>query len=97
MIVYEVNMTVETQLKAEFVEWLNEHIHDMETVDGLRKGRLFVDRENQNKLSAQYIFENESAMENYLKDRAEEMRGKLPDRLRSGVNFSRRILREIQF
>ena len=95
-VIYEVNLKIEKVLESKMLEWLDHHIEEMESVEGfLKNTRVFRDTDSEMlHLSVHYQLESMSAMDNYLKNHAEEMRSRLPDEWRPQIEFSRRILED---
>ena len=46
MIIYEVNLSIDTALETSFIAWLKTHINEMLKFDGFIDASLFMDVEN---------------------------------------------------
>ncbi len=99
---YEVNIVVPKSLQAAFIKWLDEHISEMEELDGIleKETKVFenIYFEDQEKLSlsVHYQFDSEESLEQYLQNDADKMRGKLPEEWRNQLNFTRRFLKKLE-
>ncbi len=93
MILYEVNIEIDERIRSEFLIWLKSHIEEMEEVPGiLPNTQFFWDLEQKNKASIHYLFKNQEYLDSYIDQLAPEMRGRLPDRFKEYLVFSRRCL-----
>jgi antibiotic biosynthesis monooxygenase (ABM) superfamily enzyme len=94
MVIYEVNIEVAPTIEREFELWLREHVAEMEELDGVRApATIYAESSESTKLSIHYRFADLSALEHYFEHMADEMRGRLPNEMRSHLQFSRRVLK----
>jgi hypothetical protein len=94
--VYEVTHTVDLEIAGDLDDWLAEHIDLMLETPGLEDARAYVsdsEDERQARRVTQYFFDNDASLENYLAERAAEMRQSAVERFGESLQVSRRILR----
>ena len=79
MIIYEVNLTIEVQIYAEFRLWLKEHVNEMLQFPGFIQASILkpeVENSDQEKLTVQYTLESRADLERYFSEFAAMMREK---------------------
>lgn len=79
MVIYEVNLAIDSYIYPKFQLWLKEHAQEMLQFPGFIKARILKpenqDMSGQEKLTVQYNLENRQALEVYFTDYAPKMRG----------------------
>ena len=96
MIIYEVNLSIETVLETSFISWLKTHINEMLKFDGLINASLFKDMENNHTCKnwvVQYEVESMEYLEDYFNLHAKRIRKEALDRFCDGFTATRRILK----
>ena len=96
-VLYEVNITLPSTLKSDFLSWLRKHIVDMVALPGFQDATLFEVQGNDSgdgkvTIVAQYRLESMEAMNVYFEQYAPKMRGDLPSVFREQAQFTRRVL-----
>lgn len=97
IVVYEVNLTVDMAVQAEFRKWLRSHTRLMLTLPGFAGAKLFeAERGSAGATTIQYVvqylLESRPALQNYLNEHAREMRKQTHLRFGDSVIAHRRIL-----
>lgn len=95
MLIYEVNLVVDSEIKEEFTEWLYDHINEMLKFDGFLSADLYeFDKDEINRISwcVHYHIENERALEEYLSKHAKVMRAKALELFPGYFTAKRRVL-----
>ena len=96
MIIYEVNLSIETVLETSFIPWLKTHINKMLKFDGFIDASLFIDAENNHTSKnwvVQYKVESMAHLEDYFNLQAKRMRKEPLDRFCDGFTATKRILK----
>ena len=94
MVIYEVNLTLEDEIAADFHAWLMEHVAEMLTFDGFRDAKLFrVEDESFHRLTVWYTVESRDALDRYFNGAASRMREDGLKRFGGRFQATRRILR----
>ncbi len=95
MIIYEVNLTIDNEIYAEFQLWLKQHINDMLKFPGFNQANLlkleqdeFSDKQQ---LTIQYQLENRNDLEIYFTKFATQMREAGIQRFNNKFSVTRRI------
>tara|TARA_B100000683_G_scaffold225407_1_gene223984 strand:+ start:336 stop:629 length:294 start_codon:yes stop_codon:yes gene_type:complete len=93
VVIYEVNLTLEPQIVAEFRAWLDEHIAEMLTFEGFTQSKLLkVEDESLYRLTVWYFVESRSALEQYFNGEAARMREDGLRRFGDRFSATRRIM-----
>ena len=102
--IYEVNLTIQTDIFIEHKAWLIEHFHEMTKNNNFVKLNVFVDV-NMNplsddhfryqKITAQYFVRDMQNIEAYLEQQSKNMRSQVFEKLGNASTISRRVLRAI--
>ena len=90
---YEVEMTVDDSILDGYIVWLKSHIQEMLALPCFTSCSLFrgtTSNEGSTLLRASYSYLNESDLQTYLEQYAENMRGALSSEMKSKVSFSRK-------
>jgi hypothetical protein len=96
MVIYEVSLILETQIKEDFGAWLEEHMKEMLTFDGFESAALLHDV-NKEPASAtvewtvQYRVRDEASLEQYFQENAGRMREDGLSRFGKAFSASRKI------
>ena len=96
MIIYEVNLSIDTALETSFIAWLKIHINEMLKFDGFIDASLFIDMENNHTSKnwvVQYDVESMAYLDDYFSLHAKRMRKEALDRFCDGFTYTRRILK----
>ncbi|GJL93817.1 MAG: hypothetical protein DHS20C05_02220 [Hyphococcus sp.] len=91
-ILYEVVITVGSEIRADYLSWLRQHMDEMKTIDGFTSATLFNNSENENELTCHYGLTDMAAMEAYLNGAAKDMRADGIKRFGDKFIAKRRIL-----
>lgn len=79
MVIYEVNLAIDSDIYSKFELWLKEHAQEMLQFPGFIKASILKpetqDMSGQEKLTVQYKIENRQALEVYFIEYAPKMRG----------------------
>ena len=93
MVIYEVNLTLEPEIVAEFDMWLDEHIAEMLTFEGFEQSKLLkVEDASAYRLTVWYFVESRSALEHYFTLGAARMREDGLRRFGDRFSATRRIM-----
>jgi quinol monooxygenase YgiN len=95
MIIYEVSLSVDREIAAEYEAWLAEHIEEMLAIEGFTAAEWFevVDAESERReYVVQYRLRDRDAMERYFVDHAERMRRRGVERFGGRFVAARRVL-----
>jgi hypothetical protein len=96
MVIYEVNITINEFIYDEFLSWLKIHVAEMDEIDGIISGsEIFHEIENKLQVSVHYKFLSQKLLDQYIKNNAPSMRGRLPDHFKEHLVFSRRCLSKL--
>jgi len=95
-IVYEVNISLQREIEAEYRDWLEKHIAEILALPGFLDAQSFDVQHSDNTgkidICVQYRLESQSALENYFSQHAARLRadgvGKFGDRFTA----NRRVL-----
>ncbi len=96
MIIYEVNLSIESALESAFIPWLKTHMDEMLKFDGFIDASLFMDVESDHAAKnwvVQYKVESMAHLEDYFNLHANRMRQEALDRFCDGFTATRRILK----
>lgn len=75
MIIYEVNIELDTEIISEFNEWLDEHINKMLQFEGFKSAKkLNSIKDEQYFLTVQYNVDSQEDLDRYLGNYADQMR-----------------------
>ncbi|MBK8466769.1 MAG: DUF4286 family protein [Chloracidobacterium sp.] len=90
MLIYEVTATVDSELTAEYEEYMTEqHIPDL-LATGHFAAAFFAKNGLQYKMG--YHVDSQEQLANYLANDAERLRAEVKDRFPTGIEFSRQVL-----
>lgn len=94
MIIYEVNLSIDHEIYADFNQWLGSHIKLMLEFPGFLQAELA--RENvqalaKKNITVRYYLKDKKSLENYLTNHAGKMRDDGLNRFGDKFNVSRRI------
>ena len=95
MIIYEVNLTIQTEIYNDFHKWLNRHIDEMLEYDGFINAKMFYPVENlksKKKICIQYSVYSKDDLDNYLINHAKKMRGEAINLFGNSFTAKRRIM-----
>ena len=102
--IYEVNLSVKTDVFIKHKTWLIEHFHEMTKNNNFVKLNVFVDVHmnplsddhlRYQKITAQYFVKNRQDIETYLEQQSKKMRSQVFEKLGNSSTISRRVLRAI--
>lgn len=95
MVIYEVNLTIDTDIYSEFCLWLREHMHQMLQFPGFIQASLLKPEENdlanQEKLTVQYQLDTRENLEKYFAEFATSMRNEGLQRFNDKFGATRKI------
>lgn len=95
MLIYEVNLSVGTDLADEFGEWLGHHLGEMRALEPIRDARLYRTVEPDGggvEFVAHYSMASRADYDRYLEQYAERMRADGMRRFGGRFEASRRLL-----
>ena len=95
LIIYEVNLSVKTEIIKEFQTWLDQHVKEMLEIEGFVSAQVFqVEVENIDRveLVTHYQLESRKSLQNYFDVHADRMRQDGLARFTDQFSASRRIL-----
>lgn len=100
MLVYEVNLDVDTQVRDAYVAWLDAHAREIVALPGFTGARLFDVSEpapapGRVALCVQYTLQDEASLARYLHDDAPRMRADGLARFGGRFVATRRVLRAL--
>lgn len=93
MIVYEVNVTLEEEIREHYLLWLEEHIKSMLKFSGFLSASLLYDMDCPLKVTVVYRIKNENALKIYMASAAPTMRRQAVDRFGDRFSITRRVFR----
>jgi hypothetical protein len=100
VIIYEVNLEVESRIAEAFAAWLPGHIDEMLALPGFQSAHLHevIDAEDDGRTrwSVRYILNTDKDLERYLDRYAHRMRGDGLARFGGSFSASRRVLRPLE-
>ncbi|NNL89678.1 MAG: DUF4286 family protein [Marinicaulis sp.] len=73
-ILYEVNVTLAPDIREAYAKWLGAHVDEMLSIDGFIGASVYVDTEDDCKMTAHYILRDQAALDSYLAEHAPHMR-----------------------
>ncbi len=91
-ILYEVIITVDPDIRADYLIWLRRHMAEMTAFDGFQSADLFINTENKDELTCHYRLRDRDAMNAYLAGPAQAMRADGVKNFGDKFSASRRIL-----
>ncbi len=100
MIIYEVNLSVQPDIFAEYHQWLMSHVEDMLQFTGFKKAEIAREKETENKdsdllhLTVRYFIEHEQHLQDYLTHHAASMRKAAVEKFGDKFKAIRRVFSE---
>jgi antibiotic biosynthesis monooxygenase (ABM) superfamily enzyme len=98
MVIYEVNLEIEPEIRLKYLEWLNDHVADILKLPGFQSAKLYQ-RESETdsvSLTVHYILDSRESLEKYLALHAPKFRQDAIDRFSTRFKASRRVLEEMK-
>lgn len=96
MIKYEVNIEVNAEVAADYLEWLKPHITEILAIEGFIKADLFLEEVDDaaliKKITVDYYLCNQQAYENYIKVHAPRLRQDAKIKFDGLFTIKRRVL-----
>ena len=95
MIIYEVNLKIQSNILPEYRLWLDSHIEQMMQFEGFYDCKTYTvhsNKDNHQLLSIHYYIENIKFLNLYLKKESQKMRSEGIDKFSNSVSIERRIL-----
>lgn len=99
MIVYEVNINVDTEIAEHYRAWLGDHVRELLTLPGFLSAEVFVgEPEGEAQVRAAqdlvvaYRLANHQALVTYLSEQAPAMRAKADEHFAGRYRIHRRVL-----
>lgn len=99
MIVYEVNLTVDSSIYDEYIEWLRAHIDEILELEGFMSALILESRaatHHHRSLVVHYRIESEEALNAYFEGPARRIRTDGAERFGDQATASRRVLRVLE-
>lgn len=99
-VIYEVSLSVDRAIEAEYRPWLAEHVQAMRQLPGFTSAVLYDVLDppppaGQFAVCVRYRLADEDALAAYLRDHAARMRAEAEQRFAGRYRASRRVLRSI--
>lgn len=98
MIIYEVNLEIQSEILAEYLVWLKKHIAEILQIEGFVKATIYKvernDLENSYAFSVQYYLASREFLESYFANHSQRLRQEGIDKFGDKFKASRRILIE---
>ena len=99
MVIYEVNVALNSEIRADYEAWLKIHIEQLLKVPGFKSAKIYSrlnDEEGETSskrlLTVHYLVESRTALGNYFENQAAEMRRDGETRFGGKFSITRRIL-----
>lgn len=94
MIVYEVRVTVDAAIEAEYRAWLDGHIRQILAVPGFQEAELLREDDDGERAvwTIRYHLDSRDALETYLRDHAPRLRADGQARFGNRFTATRRVL-----
>ncbi len=99
MVIYEINLELNPEIKDDFVSWLeDEHIDELLAQDGFYKAETFYRKTseengtNKDLLTIHYSVNSRKNLEDYFANESEKIRGKALEKFEGKFKIDRRIL-----
>ncbi|CAN5469643.1 DUF4286 family protein [soil metagenome] len=96
MVIYEVNLEIDTEVAADYLEWLKPHIRDVLACDGFLDAELFeIETEADSdrlRYSVRYSVLDREALDAYFEGPAQALRADGAQRFSNRFSASRRIM-----
>ncbi|MCB0327114.1 MAG: DUF4286 family protein [Bdellovibrionales bacterium] len=97
MLIYEVNIKISNSIYDRYIEWLEEHVKEMLTLDHFKEAKIFK-TENQNneteEICVHYVCKSRQNLQTYFDTQAQSMRAEGTDAFQNQYEIHRRILIE---
>ncbi len=98
-IIYEVNLSVDSELQQAYSEWLQQHIRQMLALPGFIDARCYrvIDPLPAGKVcwTVQYVLTNQASLDQYLKEHAARMREDGVNHFGNRFSATRRIYQPV--
>lgn len=93
MIVYEVRVSVDAEVAAEYRAWLEPHIREVLSIAGFDHAELYAEDDDQGHIvwTVRYQLRDRAALEAYLRDHAPRLRADGQARFGGRFTASRRV------
>lgn len=95
MVVYEVNISIEDNCRAEYLKWLKVHVNQMLNIEGFQKTEVFLEVSS-SRIIVKYYVENQEMLDNYLKFHASKMRNDGLKKFEGKFAIDRRVLSPLE-
>ena len=92
-VLYEVNVTLAPEIRDDYAKWLKTHVAEMLSIDGFIGASVFVDAEDECKMTAHYILRDQAALNSYLSEHAPRMREDGVKHFSDKFQATRRVMR----
>ena len=97
MVIYEVNLTINSEIYSEYKLWLKEHVKEMLHLPGFIQASIFKpeqdDGADHEKLIVQYQLDTRDDLERYFTEFATKMREESIKRFKDKFSATRRIFK----
>lgn len=95
-IIYEVNISLQREIEAEYRDWLEKHIAEILALPGFLDARSFDVQRNDDShivdICVQYRLESQSALDNYFAQHAARLRADGVEKFGDRFTANRRVL-----
>ena len=96
MVIYEVNLSIDSDIVSQFYSWLKEHVKEMLQFQGFIQATILKPEqeknEGQEQLTVQYQVKDRGSLEHYLTHFAAKMRENTSILFKNKFSVERRIL-----
>jgi hypothetical protein len=94
MTIYEVNLTINSDIADDYDAWLGDHIRQILAIDGFLSAEWFVVESSSKarEWTVQYRLRDRASLERYFTEHAAQMRADGVDRFGDGFSATRRIM-----
>ena len=97
MVIYEVNVSIDNKIYADYYRWLIPHVKDILKIEGFTQAEISketIEQDQFTQLTIRYELKSEADLENYLQNHASTLRADAKARFGDYFTITRRILTE---
>lgn len=94
MVIYEVNLKIDSSVYNDFIMWHKGHMAELIALPGFEKAILYKDGEDPSCISVQYHLKNMDALDHYSTHHAPKLQAEGEQKFSGKVTVSRRILQK---
>ena len=91
-VIYEVRLTIDPSIRAEFLRWLDAHVAEMLTFDGFVTAQILTgDASEPDEVSVHYTLDSRASFAHYEQTHADRMRAEGLTLFPTGLSATRRL------